>query len=243
MAARRARHVVVSIFVNPLQFAAGEDLERYPRTLQADLDALAATDCDLVFAPPEAALYPHGREGLTEVHVPELSTRHCGAHRPGHFEGVATIVDRLFDVVRPTRAYFGAKDYQQCLVVEDLSRARGGAPEIVRCPIVRSSAGLALSSRNALLSDEAREDALVLSRALREVKAAWDQGLRDAEALAGMLTAGLEHPRIELEYAEIRDPSGWTADAPSGLVDQAVALVAAQVGGVRLLDNMELSAP
>lgn len=241
-AARENDRVCVSVFVNPLQFNDPSDLERYPRDFAGDAKLLAGVGCSMVFTGTLEGFFPEGTDAARRDPGPGAAGLE-GAFRPGHLEGVATIVDRLFDVVQPTRAYFGAKDFQQCLVVENLSKARGGSPEIVRCDIVRSPAGLALSSRNELLSDEARDDALLLSRGLREVKAAWAQGLRDAEALAGMLGAALEHPRIELEYAEVRDPSNWTEDAPSGLLDEAVALVAAQVGGVRLIDNMELSAP
>lgn len=241
-ASRENDRVCVSIFVNPLQFNDPADLERYPRDFAGDARMLAAAGCSMVFTGTLEQFFPEGADAARRDPGPAALGLE-GEFRPGHFEGVATIVDRLFDVVGPTRAYFGAKDFQQCLVVEELARSRGGAPEIVRCPTVRSSGGLALSSRNALLEGEAREDALVLSRALAVTRSAWDQGLRDADALAGTLRVALEHPGIEIEYAEVRDPGAWTADAPSGLMERAVALVAAQVGGVRLIDNMELSAP
>lgn len=241
-ASRENDRVCVSIFVNPLQFNDPADLERYPRDFAGDARMLAAAGCSMVFTGTLEQFFPEGADAARRDPGPAAIGLE-GEFRPGHFEGVATIVDRLFDVVGPTRAYFGAKDFQQCLVVEELARSRGGSPEIVRCPIVRSSSGLALSSRNALLEGQAREDALVLSRALAATKSAWDQGLRDADALAGTLRVALEHPGVELEYAEIRDPGAWTGDAPTGLVERAVALVAAQVGGVRLIDNMELSAP
>lgn len=241
-ASRENDRVCVSIFVNPLQFNDPADLERYPRDFAGDARMLAAAGCSMVFTGTLEQFFPEGADAARRDPGPAALGLE-GEFRPGHFEGVATIVDRLFDVVGPTRAYFGAKDFQQCLVVEELARSRGGAPEIVRCPIVRSSGGLALSSRNALLEGEAREDALVLSRALAVTRSAWDQGLRDADALAGTLRVALEHPGVEIEYAEVRDPGAWTADAPSGLMERAVALVAAQVGGVRLIDNMELSAP
>jgi len=241
-ASRENDRVCVSIFVNPLQFNAPADLERYPRDFAGDARMLAAAGCSMVFTGTLEQFFPEGADAARRDPGPAAIGME-GEFRPGHFEGVATIVDRLFDVVGPTRAYFGAKDFQQCLVVEELARSRGGAPEIVRCPTVRSSGGLALSSRNALLEGEAREDALVLSRALAVTRSAWDQGLRDADALAGTLRVALEHPGVEIEYAEVRDPGAWTADAPSGLMERAVALVAAQVGGVRLIDNMELSAP
>ena len=240
-ASRENDRVCVSIFVNPLQFNDPADLERYPRDFAGDARMLAAAGCSMVFTGTLEQFFPEGADAARRDPGPAALGLE-GEFRPGHFEGVATIVDRLFDVVGPTRAYFGAKDFQQCLVVEELARSRGGAPEIVRCPIVRSSGGLALSSRNALLEGDAREDALVLSRALAVTRSAWDQGLRDADALAGTLRVALEHPGVEVEYAEVRDPGAWAAEAPSGLMERAVALVAAKVGGVRLLDNMELSA-
>ena len=252
-AAAENDRVAVSIFVNPLQFNDPADLERYPRDFHGDAEKLASAGCSMVFTGTLAGFFPDELAedgGLDPAHLIEPGAPALGLEgefRPGHFEGVATIVDRLFDVVEPTRAYFGAKDFQQCLVVEALAARRGGEaapkPTIVRCDIVRSAAGLALSSRNALLSDEAKERALSISKALRHVRSAWRSGLRDASVLAEMLQQQLDLPGIDVEYAEIRDPSAWTADAPKGLVDEAAALVAANVGGVRLIDNMVLSAP
>ncbi|MEM9803142.1 MAG: pantoate--beta-alanine ligase [Planctomycetota bacterium] len=246
-AARENDRVCVSVFVNPLQFDDASDLESYPRDMDGDAAKLASVGCSMVFTGtleqffpgqieagelPEDALVDPGRaaEGLE------------GAYRTGHFHGVATIVDRLFDVVEPTRAYFGAKDFQQCLVVEDVARRRGGQPAVARCPIVREPSGLAMSSRNARLSDEGRAHARVLSKALDRTRSAWRGGLRDADELAALLRAELQHPAVEIDYAAVRDPGNWTADAPTGLLERAVALVAARVDGVRLIDNMELSA-
>lgn len=240
-ASRENDRVCVSIFVNPLQFNDPADLERYPRDFAGDARMLAAAGCSMVFTGTLEQFFPEGADAARRDPGPAAIGME-GEFRPGHFGGVATIVDRLFDVVGPTRAYFGAKDFQQCLVVEELARSRGGTPEIVRCPTVRSADGLALASRNALLEGEAVVDALVLSRALTAARTAWEQGLRDAGVLTGVLREALEHPRIEVEYAEIRDPGAWTPAAPTGPMERAVALVAAKVGGVRLLDNMELSA-
>lgn len=235
VAARRARHVVVSIFVNPLQFAAGEDLERYPRTLQADLDALAATDCDLVFAPPEAALYPHGREGLTEVHVPELSTRHCGAHRPGHFEGVTTVVNLLFNLVQPDLAVFGEKDYQQLYLIRRMVRDLHLPVEIVGVPTVREADGLAMSSRNRYLSADERARAAAFPRLLDATVAR----LQQAEAPAqDVLEAGLDALReagLEPQYLDLVDADFAAAQGrPEG---EHILLGAVQVGSARLIDN------
>ena len=234
VAARRARHVVVSIFVNPLQFAAGEDLERYPRTLQADLDALAATDCDLVFAPPEAALYPHGREGLTEVHVPELSTRHCGAHRPGHFEGVTTVVNLLFNLVQPDLAVFGAKDYQQLEVIRRMVSDLKMPVELVAAPIVRDADGLAMSSRNQYLSAAERRQAPAIHAQLQAAAAAIRDDFSSAESACEAARKTLQDQGLEVQYFELRDAclSAPTEQGPW------VLLCAAMLGRTRLIDNL-----
>lgn len=238
-AARENDRVCVSVFVNPLQFNKPEDLERYPRDFEGDAKMLASAGCSMAFTGTLEQFFPEGTESARVIPGPEALGLE-GTFRPGHFEGVATIVNRLFDVVLPTRAYFGAKDFQQCLVVEKLSVGRGGEPEVIRSPIVRSSKGLALSSRNSLLDDEGLEVALVISKALRHTRAAWRKGLRDADTLTEVLAAALNVPGVHVEYAEIRDPSAWTVEALTGLLESAVGLVAAQVGGVRLIDNMEL---
>lgn len=246
-AAAENDRVVVSVFVNPLQFNNPADLERYPRDFKGDAALLASVGCSMAFTGTLPQFFPDelGDDGTLRPEFmldPGPAAESCeGTFRPGHFEGVATIVDRLFDVVQPTRAYFGAKDFQQCLVVERLAKQRGGTPNIVRCDIVRDSNGLALASRNLLLSDEAKVTALHISRALRHVRSAWRNGLRDASTLAEMLAHELDVPGVDVEYAEIRHPGEWTPGAPSGLIDEAVALVAANVGGVRLIDNMLLS--
>jgi pantoate--beta-alanine ligase len=159
-----------------------------------------------------------------------------GDRRPGHFAGVATIVARLFEIVRPDRAYFGQKDFQQTLVVKDLARAMG-YPEIVVRPTVREPSGLAMSSRNELLSTSERETATALSRSLRSARAAWRRGARDARSLSAAMSAELAGAPFEVEYATVRDPSAWTRGDPEGRLERAVALVAARVGSVRLIDN------
>lgn len=239
-AAAENDRVCVSVFVNPLQFNDPTDLERYPRDFAGDARMLAGAGCSMVFTGTLEQFFPEGIDGA-RVTAGTAAIGLEGEFRPGHFDGVATIVRRLFEVTTPTRSYFGAKDFQQCLIVQEVAAAMGEAgPEIVRCPIVRSPRGLALSSRNALLSEQGLEDALVLSRALTKARTAWRKGLRDAEALTELLHAELDVPEIELEYAEVRDPEAWTAEAPSGLMERAVALAAGKVAGVRLLDNMEL---
>ncbi len=247
-AARENDRVCVSIFVNPLQFNDPKDLERYPRDFDADARKLASAGASMVFTGSLEEFFPGEVQSGALVEAAFVAPGPAaegleGTFRPGHFRGVATIVDRLFDVTEPTRAYFGAKDFQQCLVVEHVARLRGGAPEVLRCSTVRSSLGLALSSRNEQLSGDARDKALILSRALIVVRSAWRSGLRDAEVLADMLRAEVKDPAVDVEYAEVRDPEAWSAEAPSGLIKRAVALVAANVGGVRLIDNMRLDEP
>jgi pantoate--beta-alanine ligase len=245
---------VVSVFVNPLQFNDPRDLERYPRDFEGDARLLATANCAMVFTGTLAGFFPELPSGATSIAPASLVDPGPGARglegafRPGHFEGVATIVDRLFEVVQPTRAYFGQKDFQQTLVVREVARQRaarpgGNAPEIVVCPTVREPEGLARSSRNLLLSPAGRVEALALSRALRAAREAWERGERDATALARVMRAELGSPALSVEYAEVRDPHAWTADAPAGALSRAVALIAAKVDGVRLIDNLVLSSP
>ena len=234
----------VSVFVNPLQFDDPGDLERYPRDLDADQELLAGVGCHMVFTGTLAGFFPEAAraEGIRSRDPGPGALGLEGEHRPGHLAGVGTIVARLFELVRPARAYFGEKDFQQTLVVRRLARELG-YPEIVVCPTSREPDGLARSSRNRLLSDEARARAVVLWRALVAARAAWRAGERDAGELRALLRAALEEPGVEVEYAEVRDPEHWSAEAPTGRQVRARALVAARVGGVRLIDTLALGEP
>ena len=242
--------VCVSIFVNPLQFNEKTDFERYPRDLEGDAEALGRTGGSMVFTGTLEQFFPGDvdpRGGFRAQSLRDPGPRARGLEgdlRPGHFAGVATIVERLFEFVKPDVAYFGQKDFQQTLVVEDLARAMG-YPRIRVCPTVREASGLAMSSRNQLLSPEARERALLLSRSLEAARGAWRSGCRGARELAQAMRAVLDRsPRngipVAIEYATVRDPSAWTQDEPSGRMERAVALVAARVAAVRLIDNMIL---
>ncbi|MBL8859986.1 MAG: pantoate--beta-alanine ligase [Planctomycetes bacterium] len=237
-----------SVYVNPLQFNDRADFERYPRDFAADARRLEALGVAMVFTGTLAGFFPgdlraDGTLKPARLLAPGPSAEGLeGAHRPGHFAGMITIVERLFDCVQPTRAYFGQKDYQQTLVVRDLAR-RQKRPEIVVCPTSRERSGLARSSRNMLLSKSELDRAVCLSRGLKAAEKAWKKGLRDAQALRAILQAEIARPGVEIEYAELRDPERWTASAPQGNMKRAIALVAARVGGVRLIDNMYLSAP
>jgi pantoate--beta-alanine ligase len=237
----------VSVFVKPLQFNDPRDFERYPRDLERDRALLEGAGARMVFTGTLEGFFPGELDPATGTLPPGrlVDPGPCalgleGDERPGHFAGVATIVERLFDLVRPTRAYFGAKDFQQTLVVRDLARRRG-APAIVVCETRREGSGLARSSRNELLAPEDRGRAAVLHRALCAARDAWSAGTRNAAELAGILAAELaREPGLVLEYAAVRDPEAWTAAAPEGRLERAVALVAARIGGVRLIDNLAL---
>jgi pantoate--beta-alanine ligase len=231
--------VVVTIFVNPLQFGAGEDLDRYPRDLSGDLAQCETEGVDVVFAPSVAEMYPSGRP-LTSVHVDGLTSDLCGAARPTHFDGVATVVTKLFAIVGPCAAYFGRKDAQQLAVIARLVEDLDLPVEVVGCAIVREPDGLALSSRNAYLSPENRRAALVLSRALEAAAGAVVKGERDASAVVD-LVRGLvaTEPAVTLEYVEARTAADLT---PLTVLDGDVLLaLAARVGETRLIDNVVLS--
>lgn len=236
----------VSVFVNPLQFNDPRDFERYPRDFAGDTRSLEDAGAHMVFTGTLSTFFPgelrpDGSLEPARLRDPGPAAEGLeGAHRPGHFAGVATIVARLFEIVRPTRAYFGQKDFQQTLVVRDLARALG-YPRIVVCPTSRERSGLARSSRNTLLSPQDRERAVCLSRGLVAARTAWARGERDAAALRAALARSVTGPGVELDYAAVRDPERWTADEPEGRLRRAIALVAAKVGGVRLIDNLLLS--
>lgn len=227
--------VVVSVFVNPIQFGPNEDLERYPRDWNHDFKMLEAAEVDAVYRPSVMAMYPP--EASTRVRVGGLTDTLEGAARPGHFEGVATVVTKLFAAVEPDRAYFGQKDAQQAAVVNRLSRDLDLGVEIRVVPTVREPDGLALSSRNVYLSAEERHAALAISAALREAAGAYASGERDQARLRARLAARLAlEPLVKPEYAELVDPA--TFRKPGTL-----AVIAAKVGKTRLIDNHDLEKP
>jgi pantoate--beta-alanine ligase len=230
-------YVVVSIFVNPLQFGAGEDLDRYPRDLAGDLAVCEAEHVDVVFAPTVAEMYP--RAPLTTVHVDQLTAAMCGLARPTHFDGVTTVVTKLFSIVGPCRAYFGRKDAQQLAVVTRMAADLNLPVEVVGCPIVREPDGLAMSSRNAYLEPDQRTAALVLSRALRDAAGAVVAGERDANRVAELVRAHVAaEPLVALEYVDVRDAYELTEiDRVDGSV---LVALAARVGTTRLIDNVAL---
>ncbi len=237
LARARAERVVVSIFVNPLQFGPGEDLDRYPRDLDHDLAVAGEAGADVVFAPPVDDMYPGGPPSVT-VHVAGADTLE-GASRPGHFTGVATVVTKLFSIVGPSTAYFGKKDAQQLGVVRRMTADLCLPVDIVGCPLVREPDGLAMSSRNRNLSPAEREAATVIHRGLQSGAEVVTGGERDAGKLrrvvANVLTT---EPLVRLEYAEV--VAADTLAPVAVLEGEVLVAVAARVGDVRLIDNMTI---
>jgi pantoate--beta-alanine ligase len=230
-----ADHLVATIFVNPLQFGPNEDLTRYPRTLEADLEVLRAERVDAVFAPDEQEMYPQGQPRV-RVDPGPLATVLEGAHRPGHFDGVLTVVLKLLNLTRADAAYFGEKDYQQLTLIRSMVDDLDVPTAIVGVPTVREPDGLALSSRNRFLSTMDRSAALVLSRSLRAAAAAGAAGAGPAGALEAARAEFAGTPAVVPDYVELTDP--WLGPAPA--TGPARLMVAAKVGQTRLIDNAEI---
>lgn len=231
-----ADRVAVSIFVNPLQFGPGEDLEAYPRTESEDTRKLQDEGADLLFLPSEQEMYPRGREGVAYVEVPGISEDLCGAGRPGHFRGVATVVTKLLNIVQPDIAVFGQKDYQQLLVIGRLVEDLCLPVEVVAGATVRESDGLAMSSRNAYLTGEQRQQAARLYGTLREIGRRIEEGERDYRGLEAFGTAGLAQAGFEPEYLSIRRAEDLVPAGPES--PRLVLLAAARLGRARLIDNL-----
>ena len=241
IAAQRADFVVASIFVNPLQFGAGEDLDKYPRTLAADQEKLLAAGCHLLFHPDVAEIYPHGMGDQTRVSVPGVSEGLCGASRPGHFEGVATVVTKLFNMVQPDLAVFGEKDYQQLAVIRALVQDLNMPIQIISAPTQRAEDGLALSSRNGYLSDEQRAAAPTLYRGLQTIAEELRRGARDYARLIETAQAQQRTVGFIPDYLEIRNA---VTLRPAQIDDRhLVILTAAQLGSTRLIDNLVVELP
>jgi pantoate--beta-alanine ligase len=229
--------VVVSIFVNPAQFGPNEDLSRYPRPFERDRQLLENEGVDLMFAPTVKEMYPAG--AITYVTVEGLSERLCGKSRPGHFRGVSTVVAKLFHIVDPDRAFFGQKDAAQAAIIRRMVRDLRMPVEIVVCPIVRETDGLAMSSRNTYLGPSQRQQALVLSRALGRVREVFDKGERSSVRLSEVgKQVFAEEPSVKLDYLEIVDPE--TLEPLESIGKPALVAVAAFVGTTRLIDNTVL---
>jgi len=229
--------VVASIFVNPTQFGPNEDFSRYPRTFESDCQMLNQEGVDLLFAPSVEDMYPTG--AVTYVTVEDLSERLCGKSRPGHFRGVTTVVSKLFNIIGPDLAFFGQKDAAQAAIIRRMVRDLNFPVKVVVSPIVREPDGLAMSSRNAYLDAGQRKSALVLSRALSRVKAAFDKGEQTAAKLIDVGIRVLKsEPGAQLDYLEIVDPE--TLEPVEFVRGSALVAVAAFVGTTRLIDNVVL---
>jgi pantoate--beta-alanine ligase len=240
MRAARAAHdaVVVSLFVNPTQFGPNEDLEAYPRDLDADTAVAITEGVDVLFAPGVAEMYQDG--ACTIVHVAGLTENLCAATRPGHFDGVTTVVSKLFSIVGPCTAYFGRKDAQQLAVVRRMARDLDLPVEVVGCPLVREPDGLAMSSRNSYLSPDDRRRATVLVRALRLAADAVTSGERNTSVIRDLLAATFAtEPTVRIDYAEIVDAD--TLQPIERLDRDALVALAAFVGKARLIDNMVIT--
>jgi pantoate--beta-alanine ligase len=231
------RHVVATVFLNPTQFGAGEDLAHYPRDLARDQALLGGAGCDVLFAPHVSEVYPPGFE--TTVDAGSVSLPLEGERRPGHFRGVATVVLKLLGMLQPQRAYFGRKDAQQLAVIRRMVRDLDVPVEVVGCLTVREVDGLAMSSRNAYLDAEERRAAPVLFRALMRAQALWDAGSRDPEALRLAMRETLAaEPRARVDYVSVADPLTFRElAAPAG---SALACLAVFIGRARLIDNVAL---
>ena len=238
-AARKAADVVIaSVFVNPIQFGPNEDYEAYPRAFSEDCEKLKQVPIDAVFHPEPAALYPEGYATYVAVEG-DITNKLCGAQRPGHFRGVATVVTKLLHLARADKAFFGQKDAQQVVVVRRVAVDLNLPVEIVMVPIVREESGLALSSRNRYLSAEEREAALVLSRSLREAEKAFSGGEREAAKLTAMVTAIIEgEPLAAIDYVALY--SFPALRAIERVEEPALLAIAVKIGKTRLIDNIIL---
>ena len=240
LAKQHGSPVVASIFINPLQFGAGEDFERYPRTFDADCEKLDSAGCDLVFAPDVAEMYPVPQ--TFTVQPPEsLANDLCGAFRPGHFSGVATVVLKLFNLVRPHVAVFGKKDFQQLRVIQELVKQFNLPIDIVAGDTLREADGLAMSSRNAYLGTSERIQAPLLQRELAAIVAAVQAGEHDFEALSANTARLLKMAGWRVDYVALRDAS--TLQAPTPNSTRLVVLGAAWLGNTRLIDNLDFANP
>ncbi len=242
-ASRRATNVVVSIFVNPTQFGPGEDFDRYPRTLEEDLGKLRSMGVvQTVFAPTVEEMYPSGAK--THVHVGVLGAHLCGAHRPGHFDGVTTVVARLFSICRPHVAVFGRKDAQQFVILRRLAKDLFPDVELVGVETVREEDGLALSSRNRYLAPEARQQAVALSRAVMRARDMILAGERETERVVAAMTDEIDAaPLGRLQYAEVVDTETLQPVQRLDAISEVLVAVAAHFEGARLIDNQFVSVP
>jgi pantoate--beta-alanine ligase len=233
--------VIVSIFVNPLQFNKAEDLEKYPRDETSDIEQLKTVNVNAVFTgSPEAFLGESRDKNTQELVDPGIYAQGLeGAHRPGHFAGVREVVSRLFNFVGPCRSYFGEKDYQQLQIIKQMAENIPGI-EVIPCATLRERSGLARSSRNVRLTEQGQQQASIIFRAMQAANALWRQGIRSPRLLQHAMLEFMDASDVKLEYAELRDPRNWTSYQPEHDLKQARVFVAGTIEGVRLIDNMAL---
>ncbi len=237
---RRAKNenqiAVASIYVNPMQFGPGEDLEKYPRPIEDDIRKLREEEIDVLFLPDNTLMYPAGFSTLLDIGP--LAGKLCGMSRPGHFSGVATVVAKLFNIIVPTRAYFGQKDFQQTVIIKRMAKDLNFAVETVVCPTIRGNDGLALSSRNSYLDTQQRKAAQVLYRCLNSTANAIISGIIKKEAIKKMMDSILAAEALisAVDYASAYDPE--TLDEVEEARGDVLIAVAARIGGTRLIDNM-----
>ena len=231
--------VVVSVFVNPIQFGPSEDFEKYPRTLEADLKLCDNEGVDIVFAPNAIEMYGKNKlsnDTLTYVCPPYFyADKLCGKSRIGHFDGVCTVVMKLFNIIQPDYAYFGQKDAQQVLIIKKMVEDLNIPIEIIQCPIIREHSGLALSSRNKYLSEDGKKNALVLSQILNNIKGCYKKGITDIQALKETAYSYLTE-KHDLEYLEILNKNTLEEDKNANI--NSIILIAFRIDGVRLIDNL-----
>jgi len=230
---------VVSVYVNPTQFGPAEDLSKYPRDFDGDRDKLALQDVDILFLPDDSVIYPAGFS--TFVEVKNLSEKLCGAFRPGHFKGVATVVAKLFGIVNPSRAYFGMKDFQQTVIIRRMVRDLNSTVEVVVCPTMREADGLAMSSRNAYLNPAERKAATVVYRALTKGSEGVKSGIIEGNKLRNSMLAVLKtEPLVsEIQYCSAYDPE--SLDEAEQVGNETLLAIALKIGATRLIDNMLVS--
>jgi pantoate--beta-alanine ligase len=238
-AVKECDFVVVTIFVNPTQFGPGEDFQKYPRSLDADLEMCGKTGVDLVFVPSTGQIYPS--ENLTWVNIEKLTEPLCGQFRPGHFRGVTTVCAKLFNIVQSDIAFFGQKDVQQAIVIKKMVADLNMPLKIVLCPTVRDADGLALSSRNQYLTDQQRKDATLIYKSLQECKKMIRAGTTDTKKIIVRMQEVLcQAPAIHIEYVSIVDPE--TLQSLDHITDQILLAVAVKIGPARLIDNIMVDA-
>lgn len=236
LAREHAERVIVTVYVNPTQFGEDEDFNDYPRTIERDTMRLRKIGADILYIPSDETVYPFGHDCATIVSVPGLTENFCGASRPGHFDGVTTVVARFFAIVQPDVAVFGQKDYQQQLVIRYMTEDLGLPIKIITAPTVREDDGLAMSSRNQYLSDEDRKIAPLLHQIIDQIGAELESGNREYEKLEAGGNKDLEDAGFKIDYLAIRRAENLTA--PNRASDELVVIAAVYLGGARLIDNV-----